>query len=114
MNCDESLNLPSGKRIEDLLAVLQSRYRWAIETDFKQPENNYWFWYRSQDKEEPRLGVRGEEPGEDRELPLDIGRQANRLYHALLICKPNMQLAEFLVITPSISCHFTSCLDARE
>jgi len=100
MNCDESLNLPSGKRIEDLLAVLESSYRWAIETDFKQPENNYWFWYRSQDKEEPRLGVRGEEPGEDRELPLDIGRQANRLYHALLICKPNMQLAEFLVLQP--------------
>ncbi|KXO13374.1 hypothetical protein AKG98_3607 [Moritella sp. JT01] len=100
MNCDESLNLPSGKRIEDLLAVLESRYRWAIDTDFKQPENNYWFWYRSQDKEEPRLGVRGEEPGEDRELPLDIGRQAYRLYHALLICKPNMQLAEFLVLHP--------------
>ncbi|WP_211681941.1 hypothetical protein [Moritella sp. 24] len=100
MNCDESLNLPSGKRIEDLLAVLKNSYRWAIETDFKQAENNYWFWYRSQDKEEPRLGVRGEEPGEDRELPLDIGRQANRLYHALLVCKPNMQLAEFLVVHP--------------
>ncbi|MFT5809070.1 MAG: hypothetical protein ACI9LG_003401, partial [Moritella dasanensis] len=100
MNCDENLNLPSGKRIEDLIAVLENRYRWAIDTDFKQPENNYWFWYRSQDKEEPRLGVRGEEPGEDRELPLDIGRQAYLLYHALLICKPNMQLAEFLVLHP--------------
>ena len=100
MNCDENLNLPSGKYIEDLLAVLASRYRWAIDTDFKQAENSYWFWYRSQDKEEPRLGVRGEEPGEDRELPLDIGRQAYRLYHALLICKANMPLAEFLVLHP--------------
>jgi len=100
MNCDETLNLPSGKCINDLLAVLESRYRWAIDTDFTQPENNYWFWYRSQDKEEPRLGVRGQEPGEERELPLDIGRQAYRLYHALLLCSPEMSLAEFLVLYP--------------
>jgi len=100
MNCDEELNLPSGKRIKDLLAVLRSSYRWALEIDFTKPENNYWFWYRSQDKEEPRLGVRGEEPGESRELPLDIGRQAYRLYHGLLKCSPDMSLAEFLVLYP--------------
>ena len=73
MNCSETLSLPSGKKIQDLLVVLEEKYRWAITTDFTKAENNYWFWYRSQDKEEPRLGVRGEELGEERELPLDIG-----------------------------------------
>ena len=100
MNCDESLSLPCGKKIQDLLVTLEERYSWAINTDFTQPENNYWFWYRSQDKEEPRLGIRGEEPGEARELPLDIGRQAYRLYHALLQYAPELSLTEFLVKHP--------------
>ncbi|MGF1754871.1 hypothetical protein L4C33_14905 [Vibrio makurazakiensis] len=100
MNCSETLSLPSGKKVQDLLVVLEENYRWAISTDFTKSENNYWFWYRSQDKEEPRLGVRGEEPGEERELPLDIGRQAYRLYHALLEFAPELSLAEFLVHKP--------------
>ncbi|WP_215405490.1 hypothetical protein [Vibrio gigantis] len=100
MNCSETLSLPSGKKIQDLLVVLEEKYRWAITTDFTIAENNYWFWYRSQDKEEPRLGVRGEELGEERELPLDIGRQAYRLYHALLQFAPELSLAEFLVKQP--------------
>ena len=100
MNCNEMLSLPSGKKVQDILVLLEAKYRWAINTDFTKAENNYWFWYRSQDKEEPRLGVRGEEPGEERELPLDIGRQAYRLYHALLQFPPELSLAEFLVQNP--------------
>ncbi|MGF1709399.1 hypothetical protein L4C37_02310 [Vibrio kagoshimensis] len=100
MNCDETLFLPSGKKIQDLLVTLEDNYGWAINTDFTKPDNNYWFWYRSQDKEEPRLGVRGEEPGEERELPLDIGRQAYRLYHALQEHAPELSLAEFLIQRP--------------
>lgn len=100
MNCSETLSLPSGKKVQDLIAILENSYQWAITTDFTQAENNYWFWYRSQDKEEPRLGVRGEEKGEDRELPLDIGRQVYRFYHELLKCETSMSLAEFLVEHP--------------
>jgi len=100
VNTHESLNLAKGKKVSDLLMLLNDRYRWAIETDFSKSENNYWFWYRSQDKEEPRLGIRGEEIGEERELPLDIGRQVYRLYYALLACSPEMSLAEFLLQKP--------------
>ncbi|MGF1700516.1 hypothetical protein L4D09_09405 [Photobacterium makurazakiensis] len=100
MNCDETLSLTSGKKVHDLRAVLEDKYRWAIDADFQLPENNYWFWYRSQDKEEPRLGVRGEEAGEDRELPLDVGRQVYRLYSALLQSEPQQTLAEFLLVNP--------------
>ncbi|MGR5078603.1 hypothetical protein [Photobacterium swingsii] len=100
MNCDETLSLPSGKQVQDLITTLEQHYRWAIDTDFNQTENSYWFWYRSQDKEEPRLGVRGEEAGEERELPLDIGRQVYRLYQALSVQPPTQSLAEFLVLQP--------------
>ncbi|PQJ88569.1 hypothetical protein [Aliivibrio sifiae] len=100
MNCSETLSLPSGKKVQDLQIIIEGCYQWAIGTDFTKPENNYWFWYRSQDKEEPRLGVRGQEKGEDRELPLDIGRQVYRLYHSLLKCDKTLSLAEFLVEHP--------------
>lgn len=100
MNCDETLSIPSGKKVQDLLLTLEQHYRWAIDTDFTKAENNYWFWYRSQDKEEPRLGVRGEEAGEDKELPLDIGRQVYRLYQALKSFSPDVSLAEFFVLQP--------------
>lgn len=100
MNTDESLSIPSGKSVQDVLQLLESKYRWSIDADYSLPENNYWFWYRSQDKEEPRLGVRGEEIGEERELPLDIGRQVNRLYHALQTCQTETSSAEFLLQHP--------------
>ncbi|WP_045423327.1 hypothetical protein [Vibrio jasicida] len=100
MNTDESLSIPGGKCVQDVLQVLESKYRWSIDADYTLSENNYWFWYRSQDKEEPRMGVRGEEIGEERELPLDIGRQVNRYYHALLKCLPETSLAEFLLQNP--------------
>ncbi|MEH6453821.1 MAG: hypothetical protein V7782_12375, partial [Psychromonas sp.] len=100
MNSTNTLSLAKGKKVQDLLHTLENNYRWAIDTDFTKAENNYWFWYRSQDKEEPRLGIRGEELGEDRELPLDIGRQVYQLHRALLNCAPDMSLAEFLLQQP--------------
>ncbi|WP_159737723.1 hypothetical protein [Vibrio atypicus] len=100
MNTEEALSIPGGKTIQDLLNVLEENYRWAIDADYSLAENNYWFWYRSQDKEEPRLGVRGQEQGEERELPLDIGRQVNRLYHAISACPAITSLAEFLLQSP--------------
>lgn len=100
VNADETLSLPKGKVVQDLIDVLESRYQWAINIDFTKPENTYWFWYRSIDKEEPRMGVRGQEPGDDRELFLDIGRQVNTLYFALKQADPNQLLSEFILKQP--------------
>ncbi|MFH0261674.1 hypothetical protein ACPV54_04725 [Vibrio mediterranei] len=100
MNTDETLFLPTGKKVSDLISLLKARYQWAVSTDFSMPENSYWFWYRSQDKEEPRLGVRDEEQGADKELPLDIGRQAYYLYRALRQQSQDMSIAQFLLHFP--------------
>ena len=100
MNADESLSIPRGTCIRQMLEVLKSRYLWAIEIDFSQDENKYWFWYRSEDKEEPRLGVRGIEAGEDKELPLDVARQVNQLYQVLITEPDTNTLAEFLLASP--------------
>ena len=100
VNADENLTLPKGKVIQDLLDVLEARYQWAINIDFDEPKNSYWFWYRSVDKEEPRMGVRGQEPGADRELALDIARQAKNLYLALQQADPQQLISEFMLSKP--------------
>ncbi|MFT5429255.1 MAG: hypothetical protein ACI8R1_002065 [Psychrobacter glaciei] len=100
VNADEALSLPKGKIIQDLIDVLEQHYRWAIDIDFTQPENSHWFWYRSIDKEEPRMGVRGQEPGADRELSLDIARQANHLYLALKQANSQQLISEFILNKP--------------
>ena len=100
INANESLSLPKGKQVKDMLALLQSRYQWAIDIDFNEPDNSHWFWYRSVDKEEPRMGVRGQEPGDDRELSLDIARQVNKFYFALKQAQPEQLLSEFILKQP--------------
>ena len=100
INADETLSLPKGKVIQDLIDVLELHYQWAINIDFSQPDNSHWFWYRSVDKEEPRMGVRGQEPGADRELALDIARQANKLYLALKPTDPKQLISEFILNQP--------------
>ncbi|MBP2280516.1 hypothetical protein H4W00_001329 [Psychrobacter sp. PL19] len=99
-NADESMSLPSGKVVQDLIAVLEARYQWAISIDFAAVDNVYWFWYRSEDKEEPRMGVRGQEHGDDKEFLLDIGRQANNLYLALQQADSQQLLSEFILSQP--------------
>lgn len=100
VNADEALSLPKGKVIQELIDVLEQHYRWAIDIDFTQPENSHWFWYRSVDKEEPRMGIRGQEPGADRELSLDIARQANHLYLALKQANSQQLISEFILNKP--------------
>ena len=100
VNADETLALPKNKTVADLLAVLETHYQWAINIDFNEPDNRYWFWYRSVDKEEPRMGVRDQEQGADRELSLDIARQANSLYLALKQANQQQLLSEFILTTP--------------
>ena len=100
MNADETLTLPAGLRIGDLSALLQQRYAWALAIDFNDPAQQHWFWYASADKEEPRLGIRGIDPGDRQETPLDIARQIHRLAAALATQPDHHSVAEFLLRHP--------------
>ncbi|MCJ8303913.1 hypothetical protein [Shewanella sp.] len=100
MNADEALCLRPGLLIEELLQILQHRYCWALNIDFSLAKNSHWFWYRSKDKEEPRMGVRGEEPGDEQEMSLDIARQVSHLQQALISKPIAMPVSEFLLEQP--------------
>jgi len=63
----------------ELAGLIARDWDWALG-DYTAPEACHRFWYVSQAKAEPRLGLRHEEDGSDRESPLDIARQVNALH----------------------------------
>lgn len=83
MGADEDHDLVPDMSVDGVLERIEHHYDWALRHDFTDPDAEYYFWYRSVEKEEPRLGVRHQEPGADRELPLDIARQVCRCHEAL-------------------------------
>ena len=83
-----------------LRAMIERRYGWALEVEFDQPESQALFWYRSEEKEEPRLGFRYEEPGAERELRLGIAHQAADLHRALERADPATPAGRFLRENP--------------
>lgn len=80
--------------------ILRDAYAWALDTDWKKPGSNARAWYVSEEKLEPRLGERREEPIEDYEQPLAPGRDAAVLYHALAHWPDDTPVAEFLLRHP--------------
>ncbi|MEJ8562051.1 hypothetical protein QTO30_13030 [Yoonia sp. GPGPB17] len=63
----------------DLKALIAADWDWACDVDYDAPAECAQFWYVSEEKLEPRLGNRHEEPGAELETPLDIGRQVKAL-----------------------------------
>jgi len=66
-----------------LVALIERAYGWALQVDFDDPASRHRFWYVSEDKEEPRLGERGVDPGDELEMRIDIARQVHELHTAL-------------------------------
>lgn len=83
-----------------LRALIESRYAWALAIDFNDPNEQALFWYRSAEKEEPRLGQRYEEPGASQEMRIAVGRDVQECYAKIcadLAEHPTALVAEFLL-----------------
>lgn len=106
MGAAEQHDLIPDMTLGRLIEQIETQYDWALRYDFDDPDSQYWFWYRSVEKEEPRLGVRGEEPGADREMPLDIARQVRRCYDRLCAVRDQqsgrVNVVEFLLENPDL------------
>lgn len=95
-----TFRIAGAMRIGDLRALLQRIYAWAIDTNWSDPKNKARAWYVSEEKLEPRLGERFEEPIEDYEQPLAPGRDAVLLYRALGHWPDDAKVAEFILRHP--------------
>ncbi|MCT4608721.1 MAG: hypothetical protein N4A70_05890 [Pelagimonas sp.] len=95
-----TFRIAGAMSIQDLRALLQSIYAWALDTDWAAPNNKARAWYVSEEKLEPRLGERFEEPIEEYEQPLAPGRDAAMLFRALSHWPDDAQVADFLLRHP--------------
>lgn len=114
MNIKEELGIHICIMCDDLIKILEEKYNWCININFLNKDNEYWFWYISEDKEEPRLGKRAEDKGSLQEMPLDIARQIKNLYDKLKLQKTNILLSEFLLANPSLEDISKRVLDINE
>jgi hypothetical protein len=92
--------LEPGMRVVVLRKLLHDHYCWAMAIAFDAPAETAQFWYVSEEKLEPRLGRRADEPGADLELPLDIARQVQRLAADLADAHDGQSVAAFLADFP--------------
>jgi hypothetical protein len=77
---EETMELIPDMPLIQLKQIIETQFDWALSQDLAQPDQRYWFWYRSVEKEEPRLGVRGVDPGVEKELSLAIGPRVQEVY----------------------------------
>ena len=86
----------------ELAELLNTEYQWALEVDLTDTDNEAQFWYVSEAKLEPRLGMRFTEPGADREMPFHLPRYIQELRDILEGLDTQMRVAEVMLNTPHL------------
>ncbi|MEM6617775.1 MAG: hypothetical protein AAF631_00555 [Pseudomonadota bacterium] len=101
MACDEDAPVDGGQALGALARELAETYAFCETADWDDPPETARIWYTSQEKLEPRLGERHEEPLGAYEQPLQPARDAARLVAALTAAgTPDATVAEFLARHP--------------
>lgn len=85
MGADEAAAFPidGAMSLDRLMEIVENVYGWALKIDWAAAENIARVWYVSEEKLEPRLGERFEEPIEPYEQPLAPGRDAAALHQCM-------------------------------
>ncbi len=98
---DEAYRLQPDMTIAELIRRIENHYDWALSEDYSTEDCLDTFWYRSEEKMEPRLGRRSQEPGAEKEMFLGIGWNVKCLHEKLIAIKDrSMSVARFLFEHP--------------
>ncbi|MCU1761086.1 hypothetical protein NTD84_15355 [Pseudomonas sp. 14P_8.1_Bac3] len=103
MSAKEGFRLNADMPLNELCELMETHYRWALDYDLGTADANHFFWYRSAEKEEPRLGERAMEPGAEKEMQLGLAHNIQRCHRALLAYReqhPQQLTAHFLLAQP--------------
>ncbi|MGB1756714.1 MAG: hypothetical protein ACPHHQ_07965 [Pseudomonadales bacterium] len=104
MAVDEDLDLEPHVLLSECLALIKTHYDWALGIDFQQPDHHALFWYRSEEKMEPRLGDRFFEMGAEKEMPMLIAyavRECCDLMDSFVAEFPDSLVVDFLMQHPN-------------
>ena len=100
---DEVMSIEPKMSLADILEIIETRYAWVLKINLNSDNSRARFWYRSEEKEEPRLGWRFKEPGADKEMRLGIAQNVKCLYDQITLEKRSLEsitVAEFLLSAP--------------
>lgn len=86
--------------VGEVRGLIESSFSWALSLDWNKRETCARAWYVSEEKLEPRLGERFDEPIAKYEQPLAPARDAAAAYLALDGWKADQRIAEFLLRSP--------------
>ena len=94
------LDVDPAMSVGSLRALLRRDYGWAFALELDRPGARHFFWYYSEENEEPRIGVRGTDPGEAFEPLVDIPFAVRDLDRALSALPDRATVAELLLAEP--------------
>ena len=103
MSISDDQYIISESTVGELITLIERNYDWAININFNDTNKTYLFWYVSEEKLEPRLGERHNEPGAELEQPLGIGKIVYDLYQFIKNLDKkilSLSIAEFLLLYP--------------
>lgn len=96
----DAFRIDGSMPVSAVRALLQESFGWALDLDWTDPANCARAWYVSEEKLEPRMGERFEEPIADYEQPLAPARDAAAAFCALEAWDPADTAARFLLQHP--------------
>ncbi|ATX77034.1 hypothetical protein [Reinekea forsetii] len=102
---DEILDLDPIMPLEQLKEVIETRYNWALATDFSADGARETCWYRSEEKMEPRLGNSADEEAKHKQMAMGVGYAVSKCYDQLcayLTLNPDHNTARFMVARPKM------------
>ena len=103
---EETYQMIPEMPVADLLLLIEDKYDWALAIDFSDEESQGVFWYRSEEKMEPRLGQTQIDLGMDKQMPLAVGLRVRQCYDQLVRYnnhRPDQDVAHFIVKNPTYS-----------
>ena len=102
MAADELTAFPieGAMRLSRLKEIVENVYAFALKIDWTSPDSVARLWYTSEEKLEPRLGERFEEPSQQYEQPLAPGRDAAALHRDIDTWEGDATIADFLLRHP--------------
>ena len=102
MGTNEQNTVAIGYKVNELIKIIKDKYSWALKIDIKNPDEDFYFWYTSQAKLEPRLGTTQTDHGKEKELPFDIPKQVQNALKILIKLPDDMTGAEAMILHPEI------------
>jgi len=95
-----SFHIDGSMAVQRVRELIEQTFEWALHLDWREKNHNARAWYISEEKLEPRLGERFEEPIAQFEQPLAPARDAVAAYKTLSDFPEEKSIAEFLMKHP--------------